>query len=242
MLGEHDRRVRVLVEPPQQRDQLVARDRVELRGRLVEHDQRRPAGERGAERHALQLTAGQLGGGRDRAGAPIPSASAASSTPRATAGRESRRGSPAGNASSARTVFITTCVSGSWNSVPTALASCSRGLRARVHPGDRHPARRARRRGSAARARWRPAAASTCPIPTGPRARPARPRRPSARRRRAPAGAASGIPVGDTVKLEHVPGHRSTPRRSANGSSAHASERQPRARPHRRPRGACSDG
>ena len=44
------------------RDQLVAGDRVELRGRLVEQDQLRPARERGAERHALKLAPGQLGG------------------------------------------------------------------------------------------------------------------------------------------------------------------------------------
>ena len=43
-------------------DQLVAGDRVELRGRLVEHHQLRPPGERRAERDALQLTAGQLVG------------------------------------------------------------------------------------------------------------------------------------------------------------------------------------
>jgi hypothetical protein len=62
VLGDHDRRVEVLVEPAKQRDQLVAGDRVELRGRLVEQDQLRPAGERRAEGHALELATGELGG------------------------------------------------------------------------------------------------------------------------------------------------------------------------------------
>ena len=63
----------------------------------------------------------------------MPSASAASSTPRATAAAPRPRFS-SGNASSARTVPITTCVSGSWNSVP-ATAAISAGLvRARVQP------------------------------------------------------------------------------------------------------------
>ena len=55
VLGDHDRRVTVLVEAPQQRDQLVAGDRVELRRRLVEQDQLRPARERRAERDSLEL-------------------------------------------------------------------------------------------------------------------------------------------------------------------------------------------
>ena len=60
---------------------------------------------------------------------PSPSASAASSTPRATAGAGQPRFS-SGKASSDRTLPITTCVSGSWNSVPATAASragpCSR--------------------------------------------------------------------------------------------------------------------
>jgi hypothetical protein len=59
----------------------------------------------------------------------MPSASATSSTPRATAGARSPRFS-SGKASSWRTVPSTTCVSGSWNSVPATAASaagaCSR--------------------------------------------------------------------------------------------------------------------
>ena len=60
MLDEHDRRPPLLVEPAQQPDELVAGDRVELRGRLVEQHEPRPPGERRAERDALQLAAGQL--------------------------------------------------------------------------------------------------------------------------------------------------------------------------------------
>ena len=59
MLGEHDRRAPLLVESPQQRQQLVAGDRVELRGRLIEQQQARAPGERGPERDALQLAPGQ---------------------------------------------------------------------------------------------------------------------------------------------------------------------------------------
>ena len=59
----------------------------------------------------------------------MPSASADSSTPRATAAPLQPRFS-SGNASSERTLPITTCVSGSWNSVPATAASsagpCSR--------------------------------------------------------------------------------------------------------------------
>ena len=62
VLGEHDRRPPLLVEAPQDAEQLVAGDGVELRGRLVEQDERRAGRERGAERDALQLAAGELGG------------------------------------------------------------------------------------------------------------------------------------------------------------------------------------
>jgi hypothetical protein len=60
VLDEDDGRPPLLVEPPQQPDQLVAGDGVELRRRLVEQDERGRPGERGAERDALQLAAGEL--------------------------------------------------------------------------------------------------------------------------------------------------------------------------------------
>ena len=59
VLGEDHRGPPLLVEPPQHAEQLVARDGVELRGRLVEQRQPRAAGERGAQRHALELAARQ---------------------------------------------------------------------------------------------------------------------------------------------------------------------------------------
>ena len=60
VLGEHDRGAPLLVDAPQHAEQLVAGDRVELGGRLVEQQQPRPGGQRRAERHALELAAGQL--------------------------------------------------------------------------------------------------------------------------------------------------------------------------------------
>ena len=62
VLGEQHRRPPLLVDAPQHAEQLVARDGVELRGRLVEQQQLRAAGERGAERDPLQLAAGELVG------------------------------------------------------------------------------------------------------------------------------------------------------------------------------------
>ena len=128
VLGEHDRRAPLLVEPAQQPDQLVAGDRVELRGRLVEQHERRAPGERGAERDALQLAAGELVrraveqvGDAERERRLLDPA------------RDGRGGQPAvleRKASSARTVPITICVSGSWSSVPQTAARspgpCSR--------------------------------------------------------------------------------------------------------------------
>ena len=111
MLGEHDGRIGVLVDPAQQPDELVPGDRVQLRGRLVEHDHPRAPRQRRAEGHALQLAAGELSGGAIKSWS-MASASAASSTPRATsAGERPRFSSP--KASSARTVPVTTWVSGS---------------------------------------------------------------------------------------------------------------------------------
>ena len=60
VLGEHDRGAPLLVDAPQHAEQLVARHRVELGGRLVEQQQPRPGGQRRAERHALELAARQL--------------------------------------------------------------------------------------------------------------------------------------------------------------------------------------
>lgn len=61
MLAEDDGGPPLLVQPPQQPDELVARDRIELRRRLVEQHERRPSRDRRTERNALQLAAAQLG-------------------------------------------------------------------------------------------------------------------------------------------------------------------------------------
>ena len=106
MLGEQDRRPPLLVEPAQQPEQLVARDRIELRGRLVEREQPRAAGERGAERDALELAA------RERACAPIEQrarcrARAPPPRPRALSRRHRTRGSRAGTRARRAAVPIT---------------------------------------------------------------------------------------------------------------------------------------
>ena len=62
MVGEQDRRVPLLVEPAQERQELVARHRVELGGRLVEHGERGATPQGGGQGDALQLAAGQLVG------------------------------------------------------------------------------------------------------------------------------------------------------------------------------------
>ena len=166
--------VAVLVQPAQQADQLVAGDRVELRGRLVEHDQLRPPGERRAERDALQLAAGQLGGRAVEQMRDPERERRLLDAARDARPRDSPRFS-SGNASSARTVPITTCVSGSWNSVPTDARELARAVLAGVHARDQ----RAAGERPAVEVRHEPAsrraAASTCPSPTRRRGRPARP-------------------------------------------------------------------
>ena len=69
----------------------------------------------------------------------MPSASATSSTPRATAAAPWPRLSSA-SASSARTELITSCVSGSWNSTPGERAEARGPVLARVEAGERHRA------------------------------------------------------------------------------------------------------
>ena len=91
----------------------------------------RPPGERRAERDALQLAARQLVRGaveqraRCRARAPPP-------PPRARPRPARRRGSPAGRRARRAPPPITTCVSGSWNSVPATAARSPGPVLARV--------------------------------------------------------------------------------------------------------------
>src|SRR5437868_15421329 len=60
MLGQQDRRLPLLVEPAQETDQLVPRDRVKLGGGLVQEDDPWPAGKRRAKSHALLLAAREV--------------------------------------------------------------------------------------------------------------------------------------------------------------------------------------
>ena len=130
VLGEQDRRPPLLVEPAQQREQLVAGDRVELRGRLVEHEQPRAPGERGAERDALAARRPRASTVARSSSASMPERERDLLDRRARRRPRCGRGSRAGTPARARTVPITICVSGSWNSVPTSRASaagpCSR--------------------------------------------------------------------------------------------------------------------
>ncbi len=59
VLGDHHGGSPVLVQASQLPDELVARHGIELRGRLVEHEQRRVVHHRGGDRHALELPAGE---------------------------------------------------------------------------------------------------------------------------------------------------------------------------------------
>ena len=175
VLGDHDRGVEVLVEAPEQRDQLVAGDGVELRGRLVEQDQLRPARERRAERDALELAAGQLGGRAveqvrdpererrllDRArhrGGRLP----------LVLERERQLGAD-GAHHHLRLGILEQRADGGGQRAWTVLA--------RVHPGDASRGRRTPHHGNGARAHSPRAAASTSPSPTRRPARPARPGR-----------------------------------------------------------------
>ena len=116
-------------------DQLVARHRVELRGRLVEqHAARGRPRQRGGQRDALELAAGERRrcGGRAAAGdrqrqrgllhRPRATAAARLAAVLEREARARRAPSP-----------ITTCVSGSWKSVPHTLAQLARA-RARACP------------------------------------------------------------------------------------------------------------
>ncbi len=59
VLGEDDRHPPLFVQPAQEADELVARDRIELRRGLVEQHQLRAPDQRGRERDTLELPAGE---------------------------------------------------------------------------------------------------------------------------------------------------------------------------------------
>ncbi len=169
MLDQQHGRVGLLVQAPQLPDQLIARDGIELRGRLVEQHERRPRDERGRERDALQLTAGELGCGAieqvrdaqrergllDRArdhGAAVAEV------------LERQRELGANGAHDHLRLGVL-------EQRARERAERGGGVLARVEPADADGSRRSSRRGSAARARQRHAAASTCPTPRDPPAR-----------------------------------------------------------------------
>ena len=86
VLGQHDRGPPLLVEPAQAPSSSSPATESRLRGGFVEQQQARAAGQRGGERDALQLAAAELVRRPVEQTRRSPSASAASSTPRATAG------------------------------------------------------------------------------------------------------------------------------------------------------------
>ena len=121
----------------------------------------------------------------------IASARATSSTARERAAGATPRSS-SGSSISARTVVLTTCVSGSWATMPDSLRQLGRPVRADVHPGDLELALDRARRGSAAPGRSRRGAAWTSPTPSARRARRTRRARRSARSPRSASVPASG--------------------------------------------------
>ena len=185
VFGEQHRHPPLLVQPPQQPDQLVAGDRVELRGRLVEQHQPRPRHQRRRQRHPLQLAAGQ---GVDRA-------------PEQVRDRQRQRhlldrpGAVAGGVAAHLQRQLDLGGDGGRDDLRLGVLGDVADRRGelprpgvdRVEPGHRRPAPRPRRRGSAGPGRRRRAAASTCPRPSARRAARTPPARPRARPRAAPA-------------------------------------------------------
>ena len=224
VLGEHDRRLPLLVEPAQQPDQLVAGDRVQLRGRLVEQHQPRAARERRAERDALLLAAGELVGraveqrvdaererhlldpARDRRGA-------------VAAALERERELGAHRAHHELRLGVLEERAGE-------RARVGGPVLARVEARER---RRARRSAPPWKCGTRPQAARSSvdlPLPESPASRQNSPgsisRLTSLERRRSRARVA----VGDLLEGQERHAHRSIPRRSANGSSAASDQRR----------------
>ena len=163
VLAEQDGRPPLLVQAPQLRQQLLARDRVELRGRLVQQQQpraRRPAPRR-ARRAAAPLPTACATGRSSRPS--MPSASAASSTARAAPAPPWPRLS-SDSSSSARTPFITSCDSGSWNTIAATSATpagpCSRVSRPQTVTRPGHLAAEEVRHEAARRAHQRRLAAA----------------------------------------------------------------------------------
>ena len=174
MLGEQDRHPPLLVEPAQQPDQLVAGDRVELRRRLVEQDQRRDEspGRRRARPAAARHPRGCRRSGRAGAGSR---GRARPPRPPARCRRRARRAARAAARSRPRpsSRHLGLRVLGDVADRGRELARPGGDGVEAARPG---PGPRSRRRGSAGPGRRRRAAASSCRIPSarrGGRTRPA---------------------------------------------------------------------
>ena len=217
VLGEHDRGAPLLVDAAQDAEQLVAGHRVELGGRLVEQQQPRPGGQRRAERDALELAAGQLvrraveqPGDAERERGLLDPARDRRRAPAAVLERERELG--AHRAHHDLRLGVLEQRAGDRGQLGRAVV-------ARVEPAGEQPAREL----AAVEVRHEPGRGAQ-------QRRLARPRpageddelaRLDAQRdvgQRRPRGAR--IRVGDVVEDELA--HRPIPRRSANGSSAHA--------------------
>ena len=215
MLDQQHRRLRLLVEPAQLPDQLVAGDRVELRGGLVEQHQRRAGDERRGERHALQLAAGELGGGavEQRVDAERERHlldAARDGSRRAPEVLDGERQLGAHGAHHDLRLGVLQQRAGD-------DADRRRGVLARVEAGDGHVAREAAavemRHEAGGGAQQRRLARAGEPGEHAELAR--RERQADVAQRRA---GSAGVGVGDLLEAQH--GHGSIPRRSANGASA----------------------
>ena len=258
VLGEQDRRPPLLVEPPQQPDQLVAGDGVELRGRLVEQHQPRAARQRRAERDALQLAAADSSVRRPVQQVRDPERERRLLHPARDRRRRRGRGSPAGTPARRARSLITTCVSGSWNSEP-ATARQLAPARARACPCRRRaprppnvppwkcgtsPAARAQQRRLAATPSG-PARTTNSPSldaqrDVAQRRRPSRPGRCSVTRSssRTAASVTARSPAGRrtaAARRSRAPRRRAAPRPAPAPASRRIGVEAPRRRPARAP-------
>ena len=131
VLDEQDRAVARGDEVGEGGVDLVDALRVEVRRRLVEHEQRRSHRQRAGDRESLAAAArepvGVLGRGAPtgRRGAARPRRARAPRRPAAAGSRGRTR-------TSSRTVPVTSCASGSWNTIATCVAQLRRPSRSAV--------------------------------------------------------------------------------------------------------------
>ena len=174
VLGEHDRRAEIGVEPGQRGEHVVGALRVELRGRFVEHEHRGRRGQRARDRAALPFAARER---RRRAVAQVGDRERVEHLLDPAPHRLRRyRGSRARTRGRSRRGRRRTAPRG-----PGARSRRDRRARAAGACGSsghrREPNRRTVRPTSAERARSRSAAACSCPSPSLRSRGRARPRR-----------------------------------------------------------------